>query len=411
MRIGYLDCSSGASGDMLLGALLGAGWPEGALHETVERLGVPVRLAISRVDRQGVPAVRVELQEDDPPHARPYPALVEILESSPVEDPVRETAARILRRLAEVEAEIHSTSVEEVHLHELGGLDTLVDLVGVVAGVHALGMSHLMASPINVGHGWVEIRHGVVPVPAPATAAFLRRLPIYAGETEGELLTPTGAALLSALVGGWGLLPPMRLERIGVGAGRADPARANVLRLFLGEALAGLPESVSFPEESTEGGPIVPQTERLVLLETAIDDMNPQLYPHVTSRLLEAGALEVTTVPAVMKKGRPGHLLRVLAPPERARGLAGILFAETTTIGVRTYEVTRLAAGRRIVDVTTEFGVVPVKIASDASGVLNVSPEFEACRKLAERHRIPVKRVLEAAHRAAAALEVGARSP
>ena len=411
MRIGYLDCGSGASGDMLLGALLGAGWPEGDLREIVERLGVTVRLAIRRVDRQGVPAVRVELQEDDAPHARPYSALAEILGSSRIAVPVREISARILRRLAEVEAEIHSAPVDQVHLHELGGLDTLVDLVGVVAGVHALGVGRLVASPINVGRGWVEIRHGAVPVPAPATAAFLEGLPIYAGETEGELLTPTGAALLSALVTGWGLLPPMRLERIGAGAGAANPARANVLRLFVGEALADLSEVVSLPGGSAEVGPLIPQTERLVLLETAIDDMNPQLYPHVTSRLLEAGALEVTTVPAVMKKGRPGHLLRVLAPPERSRGLAGILFAETTTIGVRTYEVTRLAAGRRIVEVQTEFGIVPVKIASDASGVLNVSPEFEACRTLAERHRVPVKRVLEAAHRAAAALEVGARSP
>ncbi len=396
---------------MLLGALLGAGWPEGDLREIVDRLGVPVRLAIHHVDRQGVPAVRVDIQEDGAPHSRPYPALAEVLGSSQIADPVRQTAARILRRLAEVEAEIHSTSVDEVHFHELRGLDTLVDLVGVVAGVHALGVGRLVASPVNVGRGWVEIQHGAVPVPAPATAAFLEGLPIYAGETDGELLTPTGAALLSALVASWGLLPPMLLARIGAGAGRADPARANVLRLFVGEALADLPEVMPLPEEAAGGGPLIPQTERLVLLETAIDDMSPQLYPYVTSRLLEAGALEVTTVPAVMKKGRPGHLLRILAPPERARGLAGILFAETTTIGVRTYEVTRLAAGRRIAEVTTDFGIVPVKIASDASGVLNVSPEFEACRALAERHRVPVKRVLAAAHRAAAALEVGARSP
>jgi pyridinium-3,5-bisthiocarboxylic acid mononucleotide nickel chelatase len=413
MRIGYLDCASGASGDMLLGALVGAGWPEADLRDVAARLGVPLRVTVSRVDRQGVPAVRVEVREDDPPHARPYPALAEILARSRIEEPVREIASRILRRLAEVEAAVHATSVEEVPLHELGGLDTLVDCVGVTAGVRALGLERLVASPVNLGRGWIRIRHGEVPVPAPATAELLRGMPVYAGETEGELLTPTGAALLSTLVAGWGHLPPMRLDRIGAGAGQADPPRANVLRLFVGEALGDLPDHPAPADEERRGrvGPPGPEIERLLLLETSIDDMSPQVFPHVTSRLLDAGALEVTTIPSVMKKGRPGHLLRVLAPPARARALTGILFAETTTIGVRTYEVTRLAAGRRMADVETEFGTVPVKIASDASGVLTVSPEFEACRLLAERHHVPVKRVLAAAARAAGNLEAGVRSP
>jgi len=412
MRIGYLDCASGASGDMLLGALLGAGWSEDGLRDVVARLGIAAQVQVDRVARRGVPAVRVEVREAGLPHARPYPVLAEVLSASRIDEPVRETAAGILRRLAEVEAAVHGDHVNEVHLHELGGMDTLVDIVGVVAGLRALGLGHLVASPINLGRGWIQIRHGTVPVPAPATAALAAGMPVYAGETEGELLTPTGAALLSALVAGWGPLPPMRLERIGTGAGSADPPRANVLRLFVGETLGDLPQVAARapePMAARAAGPGAPVEERLVLLETAIDDMSPQLYPHVTSRLLEAGALEVTTIPAVMKKGRPGHLIRVLAPPECARLLSGILFAETTTIGLRMYEVTRLAAGRRVVDVDTEFGLVPVKIASDASGVLTVSPEFEACRSLAARHRVPVKRVLAAAQRAAASLEAGAR--
>ncbi len=414
MRIGYLDCSSGASGDMLLGALIGAGWPEAALEEVVARLAVPVRVRVGRVERRGVPAVRVEVEERDPPAARPYPHLAGILAASAVAEPVREEAAAVLRRLAEVEAEVHGVPIEQVHLHELGGLDTLVDVVGALAGVRALGLQHLVASPVNVGRGWVRIAHGAVPVPPPATAALLTGMPVYAGDVEGELLTPTGAALLSRLVGGWGPLPRMRLQRVGTGAGHADPPRANVLRLFVGDALDGVPQhrpaegaGVAAPEgrpRVRDRGPALPPAERLVMLETSIDDMSPQLYPYVTARLLEAGALDVAVVPALMKKGRPGHLVRVLAAPAAARALVGILLAETTTIGVRAYEVERWAAERRIADVDTEFGPVPVKVAGDAAGVLNVSPEFDACRALARRRGVPVKRVLAAAQRAAASL-------
>jgi uncharacterized protein (TIGR00299 family) protein len=386
MRLGYLDCPSGASGDMLLGALVGAGWPEADLQRTVTALAVPVRVTVTPSERRGMPALRVEVIEDDPMHARPYPRLAAIIDGCGVKPAVRERAAKVMRRLAEVESRIHGVPIEDVHLHELGGLDTLVDVVGVLAGFDALGLDRVVSSPVNIGRGWAHIQHGTMPVPAPATQAFLEGMPVYAGELEGEWLTPTGAALLRELVGGWGPLPPMRLERIGTGAGRDDPPRANVLRLFIGESLgdaAGL------------------QTERLVMLETSIDDMNPQLYPYVTARLMDAGALDVATVPAVMKKGRPGHLLRVLARPDRAQELTGILIAETTTLGVRAYDVERVAVERRTVEVETEYGTVPVKVAGDGARVVNVAPEFEACRALAERRGVPVKQVLAAAQRAA----------
>ncbi|TMI91219.1 MAG: nickel pincer cofactor biosynthesis protein LarC [Bacillati bacterium ANGP1] len=403
MRIGYLDCASGASGDMLLGALLGAGWTEAALRDLIGRLGVPVRIAVGRVHRQSVPAVRVEVQETEPPRSRRYPVLARVLADASLEPALRDSAAGVLRRLAAAEAEIHATPIEEVHLHELGGVDTLVDIVGVLAGVRALNLDRLIASPVNLGRGWAETGHGTVPVPAPATSALIAGMPVYAGEVEGELLTPTGAVLLSSLVTRWGALPLMRLERIGTGAGAADPPRANVLRVFVGEAL-GDPDVLD-PRAGAAAPSDEERAERLAVLETSIDDMNPQLYPHVTARLLDAGALDVMTIPAVMKKGRPGHLLRVLAPPDRVRALYGILLAETTTLGVRVYEVSRLAARRRRVEVETEYGVVAVKIAEDRSGVLNMAPEFDACRALAERHGVPLKRVLAAAQRAAEAIE------
>lgn len=406
MRIGYLDCASGAAGDMLLGALLGAGWEEAAFRDVVRALGVPVRVRVSRAHRQGVPAVRVEVEEEDPPESRSYSRLFELLAGSAIGADVRDAAASVLRRLADEEAAIHGVSIDQVHLHEIGGADTLVDITGVVAGVRALGLDRIIASPVNIGRGQVRIHHGTVPIPAPATAAFLEGMPVYATEAEGEWLTPTGAVLLSTLVTGWGPLPPMRLRRIGAGAGREDPPHANVLRLFVGDALEDAERETGRNTEDAaqDAGPAFARTERLIMLETAIDDMNPQLYPVVAERLDREGALEVSVIPALMKKGRPGHLLRVLAAPDRARELCGILLAETTTLGVRSYEVTRLAAGRRIAEVETEFGPVTVKVASDASGVLNVSAEFDSCRSVAERCRVPVKRVMAAAQRAAAAL-------
>src|SRR5579859_5383391 len=404
MRLGYLDCGSGASGDMLLGALVGAGWPEAALRQVVADLGVPVRLSVTPGVRRGVPALRVEVIEGNPADERLYPQLAAILDGCRVAAPVRARAAGVLRRLAEVESQVHGVPVERVHLHELGGLDTLVDVVGVLAGVEALGLDRIVASPVTIGRGWVRIRHGVVPVPAPATQALLEGMPVSAGEIEGEWLTPTGAALLQEIVSAWGPLPLMRVERIGAGAGRDDPERANVLRLFVGEAMAA-------QEVRGADGPAGPfgdaaRTERLVMLETSIDDMNPQIYPYVTARLMEAGALDVAAVPAVMKKGRPGHVLRVLVSPDRARELTGVLLAETTTLGVRAYEVARLAVSRRTVDVDTEYGTIPVKIAADAATVLNVAPEFEACRAIAERQGVPLKHVIAAAQRAAASLAV-----
>jgi pyridinium-3,5-bisthiocarboxylic acid mononucleotide nickel chelatase len=395
---------------MLLGALLGAGWPEPALHDVAARLGVPVRIRVARVDRRGVPAMHVEVVEEAPPHSRPYPVLARLLAESRLDDSLRRSAASVFERLAAVEATVHSRPIDAIHLHELGGVDTLVDVVGVLAGFRALQLDRLAASPVNLGRGWVTIRHGVVPVPPPATAALIEGMPVYSGETEGELLTPTGAALLATLVREWGPLPPMRLDRIGTGAGTADPQRANVLRLFVGSPL-----EASFPGPSAEPpappaphatpagiGPEQAEAARLIVLETSIDDMNPQLYPHVTDALFEAGALDVMVIPALMKKGRPGHLLRVLAHPDLARPLYRVLVAETTTLGVRMYDVTRLAVGRRRIDVETEFGVIPVKVGEDTSGVLTMTPEFEACRALAERHGVPVKRVIAAAERAAA---------
>lgn len=407
MRVGYLDCPSGASGDMLLGALIGAGWSEAALRRVVADLGVPIRLAITRADRRGVPALRVEVTEDDPAHERLYPELTAIVDRSHVAAPVRKRAARVLDRLAEVESDVHGVPVERVHLHELGGLDTLVDVVGVLAGIEALGLDRITASPVCIGRGWVRISHGLVPVPAPATQALIEGMPVYAGEVEGEWLTPTGAALLKEIVAEWGSLPAMRVGRIGTGAGRDDPARANVLRLFVGEPekarVQGAGIRAAGAEVAAGASPFGDEarTERLVLLETSIDDMNPQLYPYVTLRLIEAGALEVATVPAVMKKGRPGHVLRVLASRDRARELTGVLLAETTTLGVRAYEVSRLAATRRTMDVETEYGKIPVKIAVDGDTVLNVAPEFEACRAAAEFRGVPVKLIIAAAQRAA----------
>jgi len=367
---------------MLLGALVGAGWPETALQQVVADLGVPVRVTVARAERRGVPALRVEVVEDDPEHERLYPQLAAILDGCGIAPPVRERAAGVLHRLAEVESQVHGVPVDRVHLHELGGLDTLVDVVGVLAGVEALALDRIVASPVNVGRGWVRIKHGVVPVPAPATQALLDGMPVYAGEVEGEWLTPTGAALLQTLVHSWGPLPPMRMERIGTGAGRDDPERANVLRLFVGEAQAGVSP---FGDAS--------HTERLVMLETSIDDMNPQLYPVVTARLIEAGALDVAAVPAVMKKGRPGHVLRVLVPPDRVRELTRILLAETTTLGVRVAPMRRLELEREERTVMVAGSPVRIKVGRLGERIVNVAPEHDDCVVVARETGRSVKSI------------------
>jgi uncharacterized protein (TIGR00299 family) protein len=399
MRIGYLDCFSGASGDMILGALLDCGWPEEALRALCA--GVPLggyELNVARVRKGPLMATQVRIRVTEPQPERHLAEVLDIVERSGLSPAQRSTATRLFRRLAEVEAAIHGSTPEQIHFHEVGAVDSIIDILGAVAGLAALRIEQLYVSPVNVGGGTVRTAHGELPVPAPATAALMRGRPVYSSGPEGELLTPTGALILSELAAGFGPLPPMQLECIGYGAGQKDLPRPNVLRLMAGAALAAPAPAGTLVADAART--LGADYDTAVRLETNIDDMNPQLYGHLVELLYAAGALDVTLLPAQMKKGRPGTLLSVLAPEDAVAPLAQVLFTETTTIGIRLQRVERLKLGRSVETVSTRFGPIRVKISRLAGQVVNAMPEYEDCRAAALARRVPLKQVLDEARRA-----------
>ena len=425
-KILYLDCFSGVSGDMLLGALLDAGAPFDELERVVASLGLDgVSIARERVDRAGIGAIKFRVADgaaaperahehhhdhhdhdhhDHPEHEhghgghehahhhhdhgdagagrahhhRGLSEITAIVDRAALPAEARKRAAGLFRRLAEVEAGIHGVAVEDVHLHEVGAIDSIVDITLAVAAMEWLAPERVVASPLNVGSGTVLCEHGELPVPAPATVELLAGVPIYAQGPRVELVTPTGALLVTAYADAYGPLPPMRVDRIGYGAGDRDlPARPNVLRALVGEADQAAVEAAA--------------PERVVVLECEIDDMNPQLYGVLMERLTDAGAFDVFYAPIQMKKNRPGTLVTVVAPPERREALAGLLFAESTTIGVRVTETARERLDREIVTVESPIGPVRIKVARRGGAVVNAAPEFEDCARLAAERGLPVK--------------------
>ena len=390
MRIAWFDCFSGISGDMALGALVSAGWPAEEAESLPARLGLEgVRVAVSEVRRGPLAAMRVEVEVDVPrqPH-RHLGDVAAILERADLSPATRERSLAVFRRLAEAEARVHGTSVEETHLHEVGAADALVDVTGVVLGLESLAIARVHSSPPQLGRGTVRSEHGILPVPAPATAFLLQGIPVEIGEVAAELTTPTGAALLATLVEDWGAPPPFRLERVGTGAGARDLAeQPNVLRVLIGEAEA-------MPGPGVSG---VPRRRRVAVLETALDDENPQFVGALVPRLLAAGALDAMVVPSVMKKGRPGMWLVVIAAPEQAGVLARMLLVETSSLGVRVRHEERFELERRVEEVETPFGRVALKIAALPGGGERAVPEFESVRAAAERAGRPLREVAEAA--------------
>jgi uncharacterized protein (TIGR00299 family) protein len=376
VKLAYFDCISGVSGDMTLAALVSAGWPQEQLLQIPARLKLAgVSVEVSPARRGPFAATRVEVHA---PAAQPHRHLRhvrEILEAAELSAAVRERALAVFQRLAQAEAEVHGSTVEGVHFHEVGAVDALVDVAGACAGLEALGVGQVHSSPLPLGGGTVNCEHGRIPVPAPATALLLRGANVRMGPVEAELVTPTGAALLASFVGDWATpMPAMRLERVGTGAGaREFPDHPNVLRLLLGEpAAAG--------GTSPAGG-----SRTVAVLETAIDDANPQFLADLVPRLLSAGALDAMLAPVLMKKGRPGQWLVVVCEPERAQALAEQVLGWTTTLGVRVREERRMEADRFQAIVKTSFGEIELKVARLGDGRLRAQPEFESVRSAAER--------------------------
>ncbi|WP_222267726.1 nickel pincer cofactor biosynthesis protein LarC [Modestobacter marinus] len=390
MTIGWLDLSAGASGDMLLGALVDAGVPLEVLARAVAVLPVePVRLTAEPVTRHGLGATRVHVSAPDSPHHRTWADVRALLADAALPAAVREGALDVFARLAEAEGRVHRVAPDDVHFHEVGALDALADVVGVVAGFEHLRLTSLSASPVALGSGSARGAHGVVPVPGPAVLELLRGVPVLAGPVPAETCTPTGAALLAARVQEWTTLPPMRVQRVGSGAGGRDPAELpNLVRLVLGDPVA----------EPSDG----------VLVETNVDDLDPRLWPGVLGELLAAGAADAWLTPILMKKGRPAHTLSVLCPTGALPAVQDVVVGSTSTIGMRVQPVRKVALDRVQDSVEVLGGRIGVKVSSAAGRVLNVSVEFEDVAALARATGLPAKEVLRAATAAAHAAHPGA---
>jgi pyridinium-3,5-bisthiocarboxylic acid mononucleotide nickel chelatase len=447
MRIAYLECFSGISGDMFLGALVDAGVSPTLLQETVAALGVGARLEISRVVRSGISATKADVWvhgEKDLPreeywekqsaqlshgisdheqghshehshshnhtprqsrdhaqlhqnsgsdvatatsahaHGRGLIEIRKIIHGTPISERAKKTAVAIFEALGAAEAKIHNVPIDHIHFHEVGAADAIVDIVCAVVGAEALQVEEIICSPLNVGGGTVKCAHGTFPVPAPATVELLQGVPIYSSGVQAELVTPTGAAIVRTLASRFSHFPEMAIQHSGYGAGSRDFAgHPNVLRLSVGETRAEVAIDAT--------------SETITVLEANLDDLNPQVFGYVVDRLLEEGALDVFSVPIQMKKNRPGSLLIVLCAPRSAAKLTQLIFAETTTLGVRRREEDRQALARRWENVRTQWGDIRIKIGSMSGSVTNYAPEYEDCRRIAAEHHVPLKAVMQEA--------------
>ena len=386
MKLVYFDCFSGISGDMTLGALVDAGCDAAQLRSELQALSVPGwELTAEKVWKNGLAATYVRVKAEDQTKHRSLSAILQILKGSHLANPVRERAAAIFTKLGEAEARVHDVPIEKIHFHEVGALDAIVDIVGACIGFHALGVERFACSPLNVGGGTAKMAHGVLPVPAPATANLLQGKPTYSNGVQRELVTPTGAAIVATLCDSFGPQPPMSVSAIGYGAGTADlEGQPNVLRLMIGEAAEK----------------VVPGFDQeIAVIEANLDDMNPQIYGYFSEKALAAGALDVFTTPVQMKKNRPGTLVTVLCNPADMDTLMSLIFAETTTFGLRTYRAQRRVLPRESVKVTTSFGDVRIKLSRVNGRILHVAPEYDDCRKLAVEKNVPLQRVINEAMR------------
>jgi len=394
MKHAHFDCVSGIAGDMTLAALVSAGWPEAELQALPARLGLDgVAIEVARVRRGPFAATHVNVRVPGKQPHRHLHHIDAILDRADLPARVRDRAKGVFRRLAEAEAEVHGSSVEKVHFHEVGAVDAIMDVTGALLGLDALGVTSVSASALPLGGGWVDSEHGRIPVPAPATALLLRGAPVYGGPVEAELITPTGAALLMSLAPAWGAPPAFSLESVGTGAGtREFPDHPNILRLLLGSRVVAAAGEAAGP---AGGGTTIERT--VAVLETAVDDDNPQFMAAALQRLLALGALDAMLAPVTMKKGRSGLWLVVVCEPADARRLAEAVLRDTSTLGVRVREERRIELQRRILEVETRFGTVRVKAAVLPEGTERVMPEFESVLEVATRSGASLQAVSAAA--------------
>jgi uncharacterized protein (TIGR00299 family) protein len=395
--LAYFDCFSGISGDMTLGALLDLGAPLEWLKEKIS--GMPLEgfdVSLTQVHRNGIRANMVRVQVDDHQPARNFSEIKLLIESSPLPAEVKSASMAIFGRLAQVEAEIHGCSPEEVHFHEVGGVDAIVDIVGTCLCLEFLGIKHIAASKIPIGKGFVNCRHGKLPVPAPATVALLKDVPVYGTEIEHELVTPTGAAIIVSLAQSFAPMPDMLIKKIGYGAGQRDlVSRPNLLRIITGEVphlKQGLQDNL--------------QSDRVSVVETCIDDMNPEIFGFLMDRLFDDGALDVCWIPVHMKKNRPGTMIQVLCSTDKRDTVIRRILSETTSLGVRYYEAWRRLLYRNQLKIQSSYGLVTVKHIKDPLKNSRLVPEFEICKKIALEKGVPLRKVYETIAAEAAKIDI-----
>jgi len=390
MQIAYFDCFAGASGDMILGALVDAGLDPDALKAQLAKLHLThYDLQVQAVLKKGIGGSQVLVavdQDHHHHHQRHLSDIREIIEKSDLTPSVQQKSIQIFTRLAEAEAKVHRTNIENIHFHEVGAVDAIIDVVGAVAGLELLNIEAVFCSPLHVGTGTVECAHGTLPVPAPATAELIKGFPVYSTGVAGELLTPTGAAILTTLASDFGPMPAMKFGTIGYGAGTSEPSIPNLLRMVIGEAAQDVAEY---------------DMEQAAVIETNIDDMTPQIYDYLIQRLLQSGVLDVFLTRVQMKKNRPGTLVTVICPPDMVGEVSDLLMRETTTIGLRWRIDNRIKAQRVIKEIRTTYGTVRIKVARAGDRIINIAPEYEDCKRLAIKRNIPLKDVMAAAQSAA----------
>ena len=385
MKVIYFDLIGGASGDMILAALIDAGMPAKKLEEMLDGLQLDeFELKTSSINKNGFQATKVDILVGKQPPERHLKEILEVIQNSSLPEAIQDRATKIFQKIGAVEAGIHNKPVDQIHLHELGGTDTIVDVTGALLALDYLGVSHIYASPIPLGSGFIKGAHGQIPLPAPATMGLLEGLPVRSTEIKAELITPTGAALLAELVEDFSPPPEMKVEAVGYGAGTRDLPIPNLLRVMIGETA----------ETGNQN------REQLILLESNLDDLNPEIYPYVMESLFNAGALDVCLVPVQMKKNRPGTQIQVLVEVQKAEEMREILFQETSTLGIRQTQIDRYSLPRNIQEVSTSFGIVRIKVAGEGTKFQKASPEYEDCQKLARENNIPLQQVYQEAVKA-----------
>jgi len=385
MKIAYFDCFSGISGDMTVGALLDAGLKIETLEKELKKLGLSgYQLEVNKVVKKGISATQFKVKIKEEGVERRFKDILTNLEESKLDEEIKKETKKIFFNIAQAESKIHQKDIDKIHFHEIGGLDSIIDITSAVIGIKTLGIEEIYSSALPVGKGFVKCAHGVIPVPAPATLELLKNIPTYSGGIESEMITPTGAAIIGTLAKSFGERPLMKIERIGYGAGEKEFTIPNILRVSIGEK--------KLKDEKLKDGYV---SDEAVLIESNIDDMNPEFYDYIMDQLFSQGALDVFLTPIQMKKNRPANMLSIVIYEQNLKEILEVLFSESTTLGVRIREIKRLKLAQQNFIAETKYGKIKVKVGMLKGEIKNIAPEYEDCKKIAEQHQVPLKEVYE----------------